>query len=95
VTQFGLSGQPNQNNFWGARTCSRFKSGDMVPHSKPPISLFFEAKTLKGSSTANTAICIAGAYRSGTSMLTGLLHYCGLYLGPESELMPAQGGLCD
>jgi GT2 family glycosyltransferase/glycosyltransferase involved in cell wall biosynthesis len=50
----------------------------------------FEAKTLKGSSTANTAICIAGAHRSGTSMLTGLLHSCGLYLGPESELMPAQ-----
>jgi hypothetical protein len=26
-------------------------------------------------------------------MLTRLLHSCGLYLGPESELMPAQGGL--
>jgi GT2 family glycosyltransferase len=45
---------------------------------------------LKGPSTANTAICIAGAHRSGTSMLTKLLHSCGLYLGPESELMPAQ-----
>jgi GT2 family glycosyltransferase/glycosyltransferase involved in cell wall biosynthesis len=45
---------------------------------------------LKGSSTANTAICIAGAHRSGTSMLTKLLHACGLYVGPENELMPAQ-----
>jgi GT2 family glycosyltransferase/glycosyltransferase involved in cell wall biosynthesis len=45
---------------------------------------------LKGSSTANTAICIAGTHRSGTSMLTKLLRTCGLYLGPENELMPAQ-----
>lgn len=35
------------------------------------------------------AICIAGAHRSGTSMLTRLLHSCGLYLGPEEDLMPA------
>jgi len=45
---------------------------------------------LKDPSTANTAVCIAGAHRSGTSMLTKLLHTCGLYLGPESDLMPAQ-----
>ncbi|MEO8439048.1 MAG: glycosyltransferase [Spartobacteria bacterium] len=36
------------------------------------------------------AVCIAGAHRSGTSMLTRLLHSSGLDLGPESELMPAQ-----
>src|SRR6059058_1216426 len=35
-------------------------------------------------------MCIAGAHRSGTSMVTRLLHCCGLELGPESELMPAQ-----
>jgi hypothetical protein len=34
-------------------------------------------------------VCIAGAHRSGTSMLTRLLHRCGLYLGSESDLMPA------
>jgi GT2 family glycosyltransferase/glycosyltransferase involved in cell wall biosynthesis len=34
-------------------------------------------------------IAIAGAHRSGTSMLTRLLHQCGLYLGPEVDLMPA------
>jgi GT2 family glycosyltransferase/glycosyltransferase involved in cell wall biosynthesis len=45
---------------------------------------------LKDSSTATTAVCIAGAHRSGTSMLTKLLHTCGLYLGPEGDLMPAQ-----
>ncbi|TMP96143.1 MAG: glycosyltransferase [Verrucomicrobia bacterium] len=45
---------------------------------------------MKDSSTSNTAVCIAGAHRSGTSMLTRLLHACGLYLGPENELMPAQ-----
>jgi GT2 family glycosyltransferase len=36
------------------------------------------------------AVCIAGAHRSGTSMVTRLLHACGLYLGPKEELMPAQ-----
>src|SRR6185436_20274791 len=35
-------------------------------------------------------ICIAGAHRSGTSMLTRLLHQCGLELGPEKDLMPAR-----
>jgi O-antigen biosynthesis protein len=49
-----------------------------------------ERKHLKDSSSANTAVCIAGAHRSGTSMLTMLLHTCGLYLGPENALMPAQ-----
>ncbi|HEY3663541.1 MAG TPA: glycosyltransferase, partial [Chthoniobacterales bacterium] len=37
----------------------------------------------------HSAICIAGAHRSGTSMLTRLLQRCGLYLGAESDLMPA------
>src|SRR5438034_778774 len=37
-----------------------------------------------------TAVFITGAHRSGTSMLTRLLHACGLYLGPKNELMPAQ-----
>jgi GT2 family glycosyltransferase/glycosyltransferase involved in cell wall biosynthesis len=34
-------------------------------------------------------VCIAGAHRSGTSMLTRLLHRSGLDLGPENDLMPA------
>jgi GT2 family glycosyltransferase len=34
-------------------------------------------------------ICVAGAHRSGTSMLTRLLYHCGLDLGPQSEMMPA------
>src|SRR5215468_990111 len=37
-----------------------------------------------------TAICIVGAHRSGTSMVTRLLHCCGLELGPKPELMPPQ-----
>jgi GT2 family glycosyltransferase/glycosyltransferase involved in cell wall biosynthesis len=45
---------------------------------------------VKNSADTKTAICIAGAHRSGTSMLTRLLHACGLYLGPKNELMPAQ-----
>jgi Predicted glycosyltransferases len=45
---------------------------------------------VKNSADTQTAICIAGAHRSGTSMLTRLLHACGLYLGPKDELMPAQ-----
>jgi GT2 family glycosyltransferase/glycosyltransferase involved in cell wall biosynthesis len=62
----------------------------MSPHSKPSIACYLKQKHLKNSSTANTAVCIAGAHRSGTSMLTRLLHACGLYLGPESALMPPQ-----
>src|SRR5215475_3493694 len=45
---------------------------------------------VENSADTQTAICIAGAHRSGTSMLTRLLHACGLYLGPKDELMPAQ-----
>jgi len=45
---------------------------------------------VKNSAHSQTAVCIAGAHRSGTSMLTRLLHACGLYLGPESALMPPQ-----
>jgi GT2 family glycosyltransferase len=45
---------------------------------------------VKNSADTHTAICIAGAHRSGTSMLTRLLHACGLYLGPKDELMPPQ-----
>ena len=36
-----------------------------------------------------TVACIAGAHRSGTSMVTRLLHTCGLDLGPASDLMPS------
>jgi GT2 family glycosyltransferase/glycosyltransferase involved in cell wall biosynthesis len=45
---------------------------------------------VKSIAETQTAICIAGAHRSGTSMVTRLLHRCGLELGPESELMPPQ-----
>jgi len=45
---------------------------------------------VKNSSHDQTVICIAGAHRSGTSMLTRLLHACGLYLGPKKQLMPPQ-----
>ena len=45
---------------------------------------------MKDSKKNKSVVCIAGAHRSGTSMLTRLLHDCGLDLGPESELMPAQ-----
>ena len=33
-------------------------------------------------------ICIAGMHRSGTSVLTHMLHKCGLYLGAENDIMP-------
>jgi hypothetical protein len=45
---------------------------------------------VKSIAETHTAICIAGAHRSGTSMVTRLLHRCSLDLGPLSELMPAQ-----
>lgn len=34
-------------------------------------------------------ICVAGMPRSGTSLVTQLLHRCGLTLGPPEQLMPA------
>lgn len=34
-------------------------------------------------------ICVAGMPRSGTSLVTQLLHRCGLNLGPPEQLMPA------
>jgi GT2 family glycosyltransferase/glycosyltransferase involved in cell wall biosynthesis len=45
---------------------------------------------VKSIAETQTAICIAGAHRSGTSMVTRLLHCCGLELGPQSDLMPPQ-----
>jgi GT2 family glycosyltransferase/glycosyltransferase involved in cell wall biosynthesis len=45
---------------------------------------------VKSYAEAQKAICLAGAHRSGTSMVTRLLHCCGLDLGSETELMPAQ-----
>lgn len=37
-------------------------------------------------------ICIIGMHRSGTSMIAKLLHRCGLYLGPEDQLLGANSG---
>jgi len=41
-------------------------------------------------------ICVAGMHRSGTSLVARLLMECGVYLGPQSELIPPddhnQGG---
>lgn len=34
-------------------------------------------------------ICIAGMHRSGTSMIARLLNRCGVWLGPERDLLPA------
>jgi GT2 family glycosyltransferase/glycosyltransferase involved in cell wall biosynthesis len=45
---------------------------------------------VKSNAETQRAICIAGAHRSGTSMVTRLLHACGLYLGPKDALMPPQ-----
>ena len=42
-----------------------------------------------------TAICIAGMHRSGTSMVAHLLYRCGVYLGPEDELVPPALGNAD
>jgi len=35
-------------------------------------------------------VVVAGMHRSGTSMITRLLNLCGMYLGPESDLIPAE-----
>lgn len=33
-------------------------------------------------------VCIGGMHRSGTSMVTRMLNLCGVYLGPEEDLLP-------
>jgi len=38
------------------------------------------------------SVCIIGMHRSGTSMVARLLHLCGLYLGPEDQLVPPGDG---
>ena len=47
------------------------------------------ANEAEKDASATSPICIAGAHRSGTSMLARLMHSCGLELGPEQDLMPA------
>src|SRR5436189_5594103 len=67
------------------------KRDDISPRApNESVAGFLKRQHLKDLSNVNTAVCIAGAHRSGTSMLTKLLHSCGLYQGPQNELMPAQ-----
>src|SRR6185436_9852180 len=53
------------------------------------------ARNLVAADMAKTArarwivICVAGMPRSGTSLVTQLLHRCGLNIGPPEQLMPA------
>jgi hypothetical protein len=44
------------------------------------------------SELKTNVICIIGMHRSGTSMVAQLLHQCGLYLGPEDQLLGANSG---
>ncbi len=39
------------------------------------------------SDTKGHVICIIGMHRSGTSMVARLLHQCGVYLGPDDQLL--------
>ncbi len=36
-----------------------------------------------------TVVCIAGMHRSGTSMIARLLNLCGVYLGPDADIIVA------
>src|SRR5580765_3890389 len=47
------------------------------------------ANEVENSASGAGSICIAGAHRSGTSMLARLMYSCGLDLGPQQDLMPA------
>lgn len=38
---------------------------------------------------APTVVCVLGMHRSGTSLLTRMLHTCGLFLGPDEDIIPA------
>src|SRR5262245_32561331 len=38
---------------------------------------------------ARPGICVAGMHRAGTSMVARLLNLCGVWLGPDDELVPA------
>lgn len=41
---------------------------------------------LKDDVSKTSSFCIAGMHRSGTSLVAGLLHACGVFVGPEHEL---------
>lgn len=40
-----------------------------------------------GGKVLSVKICVGGMHRSGTSMITRLLNLCGMYLGPENNLL--------
>jgi hypothetical protein len=50
------------------------------------------AASPRGSVADAQAVCVIGAPRSGTSLVTNILNLLGVHLGREDELMPAQPG---
>jgi Sulfotransferase family/Glycosyl transferase family 2 len=64
------------------RTVSVQRSTPLLRQAPPNVS----GSTDKA--TTLMPVCIGGMHRSGTSMVTKLLHQSGLYLGQEHDLMP-------
>ena len=38
---------------------------------------------------SSNVVCVAGMHRSGTSLVARLLNQCGLYLGRDEDILPA------
>ena len=56
----------------------------------PTLEFQGQKKTVSTNrTTANLPVCVAGMHRSGTSLLTHMLHKAGMYLGKPEEMMPA------
>lgn len=47
------------------------------------------------SAQVGVPLCITGMHRSGTSMVARVLRDCGIYLGPDEDLLPAAPGNID
>src|SRR5581483_8101878 len=60
-----------------------------TPTSPPACSSCGGGSQFRAERTRLSVICIVGMHRSGTSMITRLLNLCGVYLGPESDLLEA------
>jgi len=48
------------------------------------------SQSATGAAPQVAAVCVAGMHRSGTSMITRLLHVCGLHLGDEDQMLGPQ-----
>lgn len=82
---------PHQHDWLRAAASERLREQDASSRSPAARRLDLIGKTEDADAAdvpAPSPICIAGMHRSGTSMVARLLQACGMFLGPDEELMP-------